>query len=165
MHRHLPVQDFEGLQIPFACVATDLGTGELVTLSSGDLPSAIQASSAFPFVFAPVELYGRPLVDGGVVNTLPVTTARALNPHIVIAVDVGYPLPETLPTNLFGVIKRSVEITYARQTTVEAELADIVIRPDLGEMGVFDDSSHERAYEAGRRAAREMIPGIRALSH
>lgn len=163
VRRHLPVHTFEELSIPLVCVATDLVTGEQVTIGQGPIAPAVQASCAFPLVFEPVELHGRCLVDGGVVQPLPVEIARALDPQIVIAVDVAYPLPDSLPTNLFGVAKRSIEITYAARTTLSGKEADVLIRPDLGDVGIFDDNNHQLAYEAGREAARQALPKIAAL--
>jgi len=79
-------QKIEDLKIPFAAVATDIWTGEEIVLRSGSLVKAIRASTSFPFLFSPIKINGRFLVDGGVVNPLPVNVARDLGADIVIAV-------------------------------------------------------------------------------
>ena len=82
------VRDFNKLPIPFLCVATDIEKGEQVLLNSGYLPQAMLASSAFPSLFSPVEINGRLLIDGGVVNNFPIDEIRKLGADIVIGVDV-----------------------------------------------------------------------------
>jgi len=79
-------QKIEDLKITFAALATDIWTGEEIMLQSGSLIKAIRASSSFPFLFSPVKIKGRFLVDGGVVNPLPVNFARDLGADIVIAI-------------------------------------------------------------------------------
>jgi NTE family protein len=80
----------EELPIKFAAIATDIETGEEVVIQEGLLVDAIRASSSVPGLFVPAELKGRFLVDGGLVNPLPVDVARRLGADVVIAVDVGY---------------------------------------------------------------------------
>ncbi len=75
----------EDLQKPFACIAADIWSGEEIVLESGSLIKAIRASISFPFLFTPLELGGRLLADGGIVNPLPVNTAREMGADIVIA--------------------------------------------------------------------------------
>jgi len=79
-------QNIENLSIPFAAIATDIWTGEEIVLQNGSLVKAIRASTSFPFLFSPVKINGRFLVDGGVVNPLPVNVARDMGADIVIAV-------------------------------------------------------------------------------
>ena len=79
-------QNIENLGKRFASVATDIWTGEEIVLHSGSLVKAIRASVSFPFLFSPVKIDGRFLVDGGVVNPLPVNVARDMGADIVIAV-------------------------------------------------------------------------------
>jgi NTE family protein len=87
-------ESFDDLPIPFRALATDLGTGELVVLDRGSLASALRASMAVPGAFSPVELNGRTLVDGGVVDNFPVDVARKLGAEVIIAVYVGMSLDE-----------------------------------------------------------------------
>lgn len=87
--RHFIDHDFSELPMPFACVATDLANGHEVCLSEGSVAAAIHASIALPGLFRPVLRDGRFLVDGGLVNPVPVSLAHALGADIVIAVDLG----------------------------------------------------------------------------
>lgn len=153
---------FEELKIPFLCVATDLWTGQLVTLGGGELVPAIQASAAIPFVYVPINLHGRVFVDGGVVDPVPVRVAKELGAEYVIAVDLRGLLNDEFPTNLFEVAKRSADITLLWQGEACIEDADIIIRPMLSpDIGTFDDDKHEQIYQAGRASALLAIPIIK----
>lgn len=159
--QYLNAKCFEELQIPLLVVATDLWTGQLVTIGGGELIPAVQASAAIPFVYVPVELHGRVFVDGGVVDPVPVRVARKINAEYVIAVDLRGLLDDNFPTNLFGVAKRSADITLLWQGEACIEDADIIIRPMLGsDIGTFCDDKHEQIYQAGKEAASLAIPII-----
>ena len=80
---------FDGLEIPFAAVAVDLITGNRVAMTEGDLPQAVRASMSVPVVFEPVRVGETLLVDGGVVDPVPVDAAREIGGDPVIAVDAG----------------------------------------------------------------------------
>lgn len=163
LKKNLSVSCFEDLQIPFYAVSTDLLAGKAVCIGTGPLIPAIHASAAIPFVFSPVYLYERWLVDGGVADPIPVDFAKKTGASVVVAVDLSGLLPDVCPTNLFGVASRSAEIKFQLQTDSCLTGADIVIAPELGKMGLFDDKNPEHVYEAGRRAAREAIPHIISL--
>lgn len=87
--KHFFRDEFSQLELPFACVATELTTGREVWLRDGSLAGAVRASIALPGLFSPFERAGRVLVDGGLVNPVPVSLCRALGADIVIAVDLG----------------------------------------------------------------------------
>ncbi|NNK20767.1 MAG: patatin-like phospholipase family protein, partial [Flavobacteriaceae bacterium] len=86
------IRDFNELQIPFFCIATNVETGKEVLLNSGFLPEAILASGTFPSLFQPAEVDGQILIDGGVLNNYPVEELRAMGADIVIGVDVQHGL-------------------------------------------------------------------------
>lgn len=160
---NIEAETFEELKIPFFLVATDLYSCELVPIGGGPLCPAIEASCAIPFVFVPVTLHGRVLVDGGVVDPVPVRVAKHFHPEVIVAVDLRGLLPKRFPTNLFGVASRSAEITLLWQSENCIKHADVVIRPELQGIGTFAENENERIYYAGKMAAREMIPKIKAL--
>lgn len=160
LKRHLSSHQFESLQIPLYVVATDLMACELCCINSGSLIPAIHASSAIPFVFSPVYLYQRWLVDGGVADPVPVKIAKKTGAAVIVAVDLSSLLPRTCPSHLFGIARRAAEIKFLLQSESCVSEADIVIRPALGTMGLFDDEEPEQVYEAGRQAARMVIPEI-----
>lgn len=163
MQQHLCAERFDQLQIPFFLVTTDVYSGELVIIGGGPIAPAVEASCSIPFVFAPVSLYKRPCVDGGIIDPVPVRVAKYFNAEIIVAVDLRGLLNKTFPTNLFGVAKRSAEITLLWQSEGCLRDADIIIRPDLNNIGIFDDEYNELIYNTGKDAAQNAIPQIKAL--
>ena len=167
----LPVRgitDFDEFKIPFRAVATDIVTGRPVIIGSGDLATAMRASMSIPAVFSPVDIDGRLLVDGGVSNNMPVDVVRKMGADIVIAVDISTPLSQR------DELKQAVSITQqltkilTRRNTEEqiATLTrkDVLIIPDLGDIG---SSSFDRADEAipiGVTAALKMKTDLSTLS-
>lgn len=160
---HLDADTFEQLKIPLVVVASDLHSGELVPIGSGSLVQAIRASASIPFVFVPCRYKGRILVDGSVIDPVPVKVASDLGAQIVIAVDLCELLENTLPTNLFATAVRSLEIICMWQNEVCTRNADVIIRPKTCGVGCFNDNKKRQLYEAGRRAAREKIVEIKEL--
>lgn len=160
---HLTAETFDELHIPLVVVASDLNTGELVPIGSGDLVKSVQASCSIPFFFVPCEMNGRVLVDGGVVNPVPVKVAKDLGADIIIAVDLCELLDRTFPTNLIQVAIRSAEIAFMWQNQTCTNGADVVIRPKTCEVGAFNDKMKWLLYDAGKKAACEKMPEILAL--
>jgi len=118
IEKHLPVTDFDALSIPFRCVATDLLRGEAVEFSRGELLPAVRASISIPGLFTPVYRDGLVLVDGGVVNPLPVDVARAMGAEVVVAVDLNpgaphSPVARTAPLHMLDKIRVRVARTRA----------------------------------------------------
>lgn len=160
LHKYLQSETFEELKIPLVVVASDLNSGELVPIGVGSVEKAVQASCAIPFIFVPCEYRGRVLVDGGVVNPVPVKVARDLGAEIIIAVDLCELLPRTFPTNLLEVITRSAEIAFMWQNEACSHHSSVIIRPKTCDVGTFNDHLKWQLYEAGKLAAREKIPEI-----
>jgi NTE family protein len=166
----LPVSDiknFDHLRIPFRAVATDIATGQAVVLDSGDLAKSMRASMSVPSIFAPVEMNGRLLVDGGVSNNLPVDVARDMGADIVIAVDISTPLKKK--EKLTSAVSITGQLTgiLTRRNTEEQIAAlsgrDILIVPDLGDITSADFTESEKAVPKGRAAAeqhREQLAGL-----
>jgi NTE family protein len=157
---HLDAECFEELKIPLVIVATDLHSGELVPIGGGPIIPAVEASCSIPFLFSPVQLYGRILVDGSVIDPIPVRLARQLGADFIVAVDLQELLPKRLPSNLFEVAIRSIEITFLWLSEEFAKGANVVIRPSLGDIGSLDDGYNQMIYQAGKEAAKKVIPTI-----
>jgi len=166
---HLPPEmDFDRLPIPFRAIATDLETGKMVVFNSGSLHKAIRASMAAPGVFAPIEIDGRLLADGGLVRNLPVDIARSMGADIVIAVNIGTPLlPRDRLQTLFSVSQQMVNILTEQNVEVQkASLRsdDILIEPDLGGIGFMDFDRAKDATAIGEKAASALTSRLTALA-
>jgi NTE family protein len=151
--------DFDRLPIPFRAIATDMLSGEMVVLSKGDLAQSMRASMAVPGVFAPVELDGRILGDGGLTRNLPVDVARQTCADVVIAVAVPNPPPK--PADLLSpltMLSRTLDITIGvneKQQLDSLGPADVTIIVPMGDVGSSSFDKIETAIPLGRTAAAE----------
>lgn len=161
--------DLAQLALPVALIATDIGTGERVVFRDGPLTQAMRASMSVPGLLAPAEVRGRRLVDGGLVDNLPVAEVRDLcNPDVVVAVNVGSPLlkPDEIGS-LLSVTAQMVNILTEQNVTRSiAQLGpdDIYIRPDLDGIGATDFDRHAEAAARGRAAAQAMAAQLSRLA-
>lgn len=163
LRKYLGNKTFNQLKIPLIVVASDLHTGELIPIGSGNVVNAVQASCSIPFVFTPSKYMGRILVDGGVINPVPTKIAKDLGAEIIIAVDLCELLPKTYPSNLFEIATRSAEIAFMWQNQACTYFGNVIIRPKSCDVGAFNDDKKWQLYWAGRCAARKAIPEIKAL--
>ncbi len=162
------ITNFDDLPTPFRALATDLETGEPVTMDSGDLTSAMRASMSAPGVFAPVERDGRVLVDGGISENLPVDIARSMGVDMLIVVDVGSPLLTRDKLNSVPVISSqmlSILIQHnSKQQREKLTAQDVLIEPPLGDTSSFDFGNVKRVIAVGERAARASTERLAALA-
>ena len=154
------IEDFDKLSIPFRAVATDISTGKAVVLDHGDLALAMRASASIPSVFSPVELDGRLLVDGGVSNNLPVEVVRDLGADRLIVVDVSTPLADREQLrSVLSITDQLTTIMTRRNTERSLKLLDendVLVVPDLSEVGTTDFANSMKALAPGMRAARQQ---------
>ncbi|WP_411562017.1 patatin-like phospholipase family protein [Pseudomonas shirazensis] len=160
-------RDFDKLPIPFRAVATDIASGEKVVFRRGHLPQVIRASMSIPAVFAPVEMDGRLLVDGGMVDNIPLDVAREMGVDLAIVVDIGTPLRDRKQLNtVVDVLNQSITLMTRRNS--EEQLAnlhrdDILIQPPLAAFGVTDFGRTAEMIEAGYRATRALDARLATL--
>jgi len=157
----VPIKNIEDLKLPFAAVATDLNRGTRVVLDRGPVARAVRASSAIPGVFEPVKHQGRLLVDGGVIDNIPVSVAREKKADIVIAVDIGENVRNFKISNLVDVMLQSVNIMFNENVGFKKKEADILIRPSVGSVAMLDFSKKKEAMRAGIDATRAAMPEIK----
>lgn len=162
-------RSFEDLSVPLSVVACDIDTGEEVILRSGKLYRAIAASMAFPGVHPPVPIEGRFLVDGGLVNKIPVDAAVAMGAEIVMAVDVGAALNPHVITSL-DVLIQSNAITSQELVRLKLELMRqrlgekfIIIRPRVDRIRIFQLRQLDLPVQEGERATAEKLSLIKEI--
>ena len=164
----ITVDDFDQLPIPFGAVATDLVSGDPVILRSGDLATAMRASMSAPGVFKPVKLNGRTLVDGGVVNNLPVQIARDMGAEVLIVVDAGFPLKsEAELGSAISIADQMLTILINARATEQAALltaSDVLISPDLGALGSQEFHRTMEASVLGWKKAAELAAQLARFS-
>jgi NTE family protein len=161
--------DIARLPMPLAIVATDIGTGERVVFRRGSLTRAMRASMSVPGLMAPVADGGRRLVDGGLVDNLPVQEVRDLcGAQVVIAVNVASPLlPPDQVGSLLTVSAQMVALLTEQNVTRSLQLLgpeDVYIKPALQGIGSGDFVRHDDAIASGREAAGQATARLRALA-
>jgi len=130
---------FDELPTPFRCVAADLVSGHEIVLSDGSLADALRATMAIPGVFAPVKQDSMVLVDGGLLNNLPVDVVREMGAEIIIAVDVGNaPVKEEDLESILGVADRALSVMIRVNVERNLKHADHVIQPRLEDFGAME---------------------------
>lgn len=152
---------FEDLPIPTAVVATDLLTGEEVVIKSGSIAEGVQASLSIPGVFVPVELNGRLLVDGALVNRVPADVCRELGADVVIAVDVGWAPLRRNVRHLPDVIFNTIEILNRQASAARPIDSNLLIEPDLGNVTLTQLNRADEIIEKGREAAWASVDRIK----
>ena len=156
----LKVKKLEDLQLPLYPVATDLMTGETVSLERGSIARAVRASSAIPGVFVPVQFAGRTLIDGGVTNNLPIDIARQKGADVVIAVNLSQDVKNVQIDSVIDIILQSIDIMGKELLKYKRQGAEVLIEPQVGDVGTMDFSQKKRCIEEGMKAARKALPQI-----
>lgn len=176
---------FEELEIPFAVTAVGLESGEELILTEGGVVDAVLATIALPGIFPPRSKDEHRLVDGGVVDPVPVVPARKLCDLPTVAVVLSprrkdwakEPAPSVLeqlpwlgmvsrlrPAQALSIFVRSLEITsrYFTEFRLEIDKPDVIIRPDVAHIGLLDEPSVSAVVALGEQAAEEALPACRA---
>ena len=166
---------FSDLSIPLACVATDINTGEEIVIKQGSVLEGVRASISLPGIFTVVKWNGRYLVDGSLVNPVPVSVLREMGADFIIAVNVIPDMNERIhqlnkeggqnlrETNIFGVLLQSLYVGIYSLVNSSLESADIVIHPQVVDIRYSDFHRAEECVLQGELAAQAAIPEIKRL--
>lgn len=165
---HPNFTSFDDLAIPYRAIATDLASYKAVIIESGNLITAMRASSSVPGVLAPEIIDGLLLVDGGITINLPVKVVRDMGADIIIAVDIGSDLltKEEL-TSTFEVIGQLTSFLTSSNAVLQRQLLseyDYLIKPDIEGLSTTDWSNTSIAFERGKSAANEQSSKLSVLS-
>jgi NTE family protein len=147
---------FKDLKKPFACTAMDLRTGEKIIFTEGPLAIAVRASVDIPGIFAPVEYRQRYLVDGGVVDNIPVDAARGLGADWVLA-SVAENSLDKMPESVLMTLLQVIDIRGTLLAREAEKSADFVMKPQVGDITVADFDRCVEAGEAGVTAAYRRL--------
>ncbi|MBO4939612.1 MAG: patatin-like phospholipase family protein [Clostridia bacterium] len=160
--------DFKDLQIPFRCVAVDMKTQRLIEFSEGSVLDAIIASSSIPSIFCPLEKDGMRLVDGGVLERVPVEQVKNMGADVVIAVDVLGSLncKEEMPGTI-GILLETLDIMdnyrTQRRRKENQDIIDLWLEPDLGGMSQYTFKNFDFAMGKGYEIGIEHVETILKL--
>ena len=162
------IKDLDRLPIPFRAVATDMVAGVPYVFTKGPLYEAMRASMSVPGIFSPVELRGRILGDGGLVDNLPVDVVRQMGAEVVIAVNIGTPLaPRDALSSIIGLTGQMINILTEQNVRIQlASLreGDVLISPNLGALTASEFNRSVEFIQYGVKAAQEAAPKLAALA-
>lgn len=149
--RTVSAKTFDDLVIPFRCIGTDLLTGDVIVFDSGSLAEAIRSSISIPLVFPPYAVNDTLVVDGGMVNNMPVLIAREMGADIVIAVDVNSSrgVDEDMLNSLSGIVEQLMHLITYNTISDQYPYADIVITPDLIDVGTMSFFNPDEVIQRG----------------
>ncbi len=157
--------DFDSLPIPFRCVATDLVSAETVVLKNGSLAQALRATMAIPAVFAPVELNGRILADGGILNNIPTDVAKEMGADIILVINIETQLGDRSSLqSLVSILGQTFYVATVENSRRSLRQADIIIAPDLKNYSTFDFGKGEEIVKLGYEGAEQKVALLKSLS-
>ena len=163
INKNIQNTPIEKLKIRYYAVATNASTGEEVVFARGNTGMAVHASCSVPGVFQPLKIGNSTYIDGGVVSPLAVDVARRNGADVVIAVDISGGLSTEVPEGIMDTMRKSLDIMYARIADYQIKNADVVIRPNMKNIGSTDmDKFNEAIYE-GEKAASVKLPEIQKI--
>jgi NTE family protein len=160
------IGSFDKLPIPFRAVATDLVDGKELVFDRGPLYIAMRGSMSVPGIFAPLDVDGRMLGDGGLVKNLPVDVVKSMGAEVVIAINIGTPLMTREQLSSFlGVAEQSINILTEQNVRAQRALLvpsrDVLIEPDLGALSASDFEKGAAFIELGEKAVRAASDTLR----
>ena len=158
--QHKPL---EQLAKPFVAVATRLEDGKRTVFARGNTGQAVRASSSIPGVFQSVAIGQYHFVDGGITSPVPVDAARQLGADVVIAVDISSKARGKTPDGMLGTLGQTIAIMGQKLGQAELARADVVIRPQVLDIGSADFTQRAQAILEGEKAALAVMPQIRTL--
>jgi NTE family protein len=157
----------EELAIPFRAVTVDLVQGEQFVFDSGPVARAVRASSSIPGVFEPVEFEGRVLVDGGLLNDVPIDVCKAMGAEFVIAVDLNSDVAQgKAPENIFNVLLYSFAVMAreCKQLHAGDRTRDVrIVAPHLADFNYYNLKRLDELIHRGETAMAEAMPEIMRL--
>ncbi|MDP6923082.1 MAG: patatin-like phospholipase family protein, partial [Lutibacter sp.] len=163
------ISDFSKLPIPFLCVATDLETGKQVVLTEGFLPMAVKASASFPTLLSPVEIDGKLLSDGGIVNNFPVEEVREMGADLIIGVDIQGTLYEKSSLDsAVKILNQVVGFQLYQTLDYKYDLVDVLIQPAMDSYHVVSFDKIDEIMEAGTLAAQakqDLLKSVASRQH
>ncbi|NBL65466.1 patatin [Flavobacterium sp. NST-5] len=158
-------RDFSQLPIPFLCIGTDIETGKQVLLNKGSLPQAMLASAAFPSLYMPVEIDGKILIDGGVVNNYPIDEVKKMGADIIIGVDVqdGFRDRKQL-TDATKILVQITNMQMIQKMPENVKKTDIYIKPDIEGFNVVSFDEGNEIISRGEKAALAVVDQLKKVS-
>lgn len=159
------ISDFNQLPIPFLCIATNIETGKREVLTEGFLPKAVQASGSFPTLLEPVEIDGKLLVDGGIVNNYPVDEVKKMGADIIIGVELGNDLLTQEDLNsAVDIVNQIISFQIYAIYEENIKATDLHIPPNMEGYTVTSFDKYDEIYKIGEEEARSRFDKFVAIA-
>lgn len=155
-------RSFSDAKIPLYLVATDLVKGQKVVLDKGDIAKAVMASSCIPGVFIPVEIDDMLLVDGGLVENVPVSSLREVGDDFIVGVDLTAGRHYQRPQDIIDVVVNAIDISIDNVTKTQTSEADLIIAPELSSYGRRDTSRINELIDEGYESTCKLLDKLRS---
>lgn len=157
LSKSLGEKDVKDANIPLAIIATDISSGEKVVLKKGPVVQAIMASTCIPGVFSPVEFNNQLLVDGGIVENIPIDTVRNMGAEYVIGVDLNAIKRYNRPDSILDVMINSFHFTLKTAAKYQTKDANLLITPELSEFNMVNTDQIKDLIEQGYKDAKQAL--------
>ena len=167
---------FNQLKIPFSCITTDINSGQRIVINNGLVKDAVRASISIPGIFVPVVVQGKCLVDGGLIDPIPIEALKNMGANFMIAVNVLVDPRKsrrsvssakgndvTVIPSIFNTLLQSLYIMEYEIAKNKILQADLVISPQVNHIEAFDFHRSEEAVLTGYKAGKEILPKLRRL--
>ena len=159
------IKNFDELPVPYFCIATDVENACQYEINHGNLARSVRASMSIPFLFKPVVIDGKFLVDGGMVNNFPVRNMKEHGADIIIAIDVEDDvIPASQLDNSVGLLESMMKLASRKESEYAHENCDIYIRPDLHGRNMMSFNDYDSILQFGEDAARLFYPKLKRLA-
>lgn len=159
--KHIGEQTLKNAKIPFSMIATDVSNGKKVVLDKGSVAEGAMASSCIPGIFNPTTINDKMLVDGGIVENVPINTVKKMGADYVIGVDLNANHKYEKPKNIVDVALNSFHFTLMAAAKLQTEDADLLIEPDLSKFNRSDMSQVDDLMEQGYKDAQKALKSFK----
>lgn len=157
LNEHLGDVEINEAHIPLAVIATDISRGEKVILNKGDAAQAVMASTAIPGIFRPVEINNRLLIDGGIMENVPITPLEQMGANFIIAADLTSNRRYEKPDGLIDLLISSIDLALGNITKFYNKRASLIIAPELSNYNYTDTDQLQDLINEGYRCAVQIL--------
>ncbi len=160
IHNAIGNRNIEEAKIPLAMIATDISNGERVVLNSGSVSDSVMASTCIPGIFKPVEIEEKMLIDGGIVENVPVESLKNIGAEYVIGVDLNPVHTYGKPNNIVDVILNSFHYSIKQTVKFQLNNADLLIQPDLSSFNLSNTNQISSLIEKGYQDTKQILANL-----
>ena len=157
---HIGDANFAQADIPIAMISTDISNGEKIILKEGKVADAVMASTCIPGIFIPLEIGNKLLVDGGIIENVPISPLKEMGADFIIAVDLNAEYSHKKPEGIVEVLLNTFDFTIMTATKLQTEEADVLIKPDLSSFNMVDTNQTADLIEQGYLEAKKVFNRI-----